>query len=691
MKRNMILKTLAVALIGTAVLEAGAQGIYVNKKNGESIAYPKAVLDRVVPAKVNTSTTETNGVGVVADLQYEKVANMKTARMGHQIFPSGKGFVVVGGHTTNFDLTTTAELYENGKWRDLSISSPHDGAFSVIMSDGRVMVGGGFSSRIGVGHSKKVDIYDPKTQTFTAGPNLSVARAFCKAVAVGKHVYVNGNWWSDGDATKMDYYDGKSFNSISGMHERNNPYMFATSNGKIWTWGTYDKSGKQAVFDKVEGKDAYQFNEYLESTGKVDDYVFTDLAKYLPLGLTADVRPSDSYESSLDSYFFLTQTSTGDYVLYRTRVAEDGMSRYKFDIPEVFPGTKTAITYRGGVIVNEKKSELYLIGCSGTNTKQTVYIVSYNYSKGYWTIASAGGFGYNLMEGSWTLLADGRLACAGGNIKDNYDAQKGVYIFTPPTAGAASASSSKEYGVHVYKTDGSFETYTDSELESITTYEEEFDERIAQEIPVEYLSKMSAYTPIYSGSTPPSIEGTYLMSPCLMVYNSDLNSSYKPGKIFNDYIAKYSNQNMTKNTAIYQYEERYNGSVTSKSDEAEARVLGEGNNYTAYTIVETTHTDGSWTKMATILSATMTAEGLGNFYYGILMLDKKDPNNNKMNIGVFRIFKDEDGLSEPTTWQARMRDARVGLDERAAYLDPTAKAPAGEAQIEDIVKKSKQD
>jgi ATP-dependent RNA helicase RhlE len=110
------------------------------------------------------------------------------------------------------------------------------------------------------------------------------------------------------------------------------------------------------------------------------------------------------------------------------------------------------------------------------------------------------------MEGSWTLLADGRLACAGGNIKDNYDAQKGVYIFTPPTAGAATDGAA--YGVHVYKTDGSADTYVDSELESITTYEEQFDERIAQEIPVEYLSKMSAYMPIYAGSTPPSIEGT---------------------------------------------------------------------------------------------------------------------------------------------------------------------------------------
>jgi hypothetical protein len=463
--------------------------------------------------------------------------------------------------------------------------------------------------------------------------------------------------------------------------------MFAAAGGKIWTWGTYDKSGKQVAFGKSGGQDAYLFDEYLESTGKVDDYAFTHLAEYVPLGLTPDVRPSDSYESALDGYFFLTKTAAGDYVLYRTRVAEDVMSPYELDIPEVFPGSTTAITYRGSVIVNEKKSELYLIGASGSNTDQTVYIVSYNYVKGYWTIASAGGFGYNLMEGSWTLLADGRLACAGGNIKDNYDAQKGVYIFTPPTAGAATDGAA--YGVHVYKTDGSADTYVDSELESITTYEEQFDERIAQKIPVEYLSKMSAYMPIYAGSTPPSIEGTYLMNPCVMVYNSDLNSSYKPGKIFTDYIAKYTNQNMTKNTATYQYEERNkNGDVTSKSNEAEAKVLGEGNNYTTYTIVETTHTDGSWTKMATILSATVTAEGLRNFYEGILMLDKKDPNNTRMGIGVFRIFKDADGLSEPTTWKARTKAARTGA---TGLLDATAAAPAGDAQVEEVLEKSRQD
>ena len=186
MKRNTILKTLTVAILGTAALQVQAQGIYVNKKNGENIAYPKAILDHVSPYMLKTSTTtETLETGAVATLQYEKIADMKTARMGHQIFPSGNGFVVVGGHTTNFELTSTAEIYENGQWKSISINNPHDGAFAVTLSDGRVMVGGGFSSKNGVGQSKKTDIYNPSTQKFIKGPDMTLNRAACAAINAG--------------------------------------------------------------------------------------------------------------------------------------------------------------------------------------------------------------------------------------------------------------------------------------------------------------------------------------------------------------------------------------------------------------------------------------------------------------------------------------------------------------------------
>ena len=50
----------------------------------------------------HSTRAEGSNKGVTATLKYEKIADMNTARAGHQLFPSGKGFVAVGGHTTGF-------------------------------------------------------------------------------------------------------------------------------------------------------------------------------------------------------------------------------------------------------------------------------------------------------------------------------------------------------------------------------------------------------------------------------------------------------------------------------------------------------------------------------------------------------------------------------------------------------------
>ena len=663
MKRNTFLRTLAVVVLGTAALQTGAQGIYVNKKNGESISYPKAILDKVTPYARGTSET-TYTTGVVATLKYEKVADMKTPRMGHQIFPSGAGFVVVGGHTTNFDLTQTAEIYQNGQWKDLSISSPHDGAFSVILNDGRVMVGGGFSSRIGVGHSKDVDIYDPNTQSFTKGPDMSIARAGAKAIAVGNKVYVNGNWWDDGDATKMDIYDGSSFKYVSGMQELSNPYMFATSDGKIWSWGSIDKMGNAIEMTTYNGNPAYPFDEYLESTGSADAYSFTALATNKPLSLTDDVRASNSYSAALDGYFFLTQNGNGEYILYRTKVATDQISSFKLEIPTVYPGTQTAITYRGSVFVNDAKKEVYLIGSSGSASNQTVYLLSYNYDEGFWTIAKAEGFSHNLMTGAWTMLNDGRIVCAGGGINNNYDAQKMVYIFTPPTAGAESSNSSQVSGVDVWKTDGSHDNYLESDLESITTYEEEFDEKIVKEIPVEMLTRLGQYMPIYSGSTPPTIEGTYRVAPNRYVY--DTTGYFNENKpTATDKIIRFSNQKSNGQEVDYA---AYDAGVADIAYGTGAVVIGSGNNFTAFFNTEMTDTKGIYVKQATLVSGTITSQGIQNLYRSFLTTDKRGDDKNEvyMSVGAFRTFKDGDGMASNETWspgsKARMRDGKSSSD-----------------------------
>ena len=188
---------------------------------------------------------------------------------------------------------------------------------------------------------------------------------------------------------------------------------------------------------------------------------------------------------------------------------------------------------------------------------------------------------------------------------------------------------------------------------------EQFDERITQEIPVEYLSKISQHMPIYSGNTPPNIEGTYLVSPNVLAYTS-LENDYEIGEIFMNLITRYSAQDMTANTVTYEDEEVYDGKVYVFSMPAEAKVLGKGDNFTIFVIVENKHNDGFWSKQATIYSGTMTSDGIKDCFYGFVMLDKDDdPDKTVMPVGSFRIFKDKDGLSVPTTWLTEMAAARA--------------------------------
>ena len=667
MKRNIILKTLTAAILGTAALQVQAQGIYVNKKNHESIAYPKSVLDKVTPKSKQSSSTES------PEWKWERIADMNTARMGHQIFPSGDGFVVVGGHTTDFQLTKTAEIYQNGKWTNISISNPHDGGFSVILGDGRVMVGGGFSSAKGVGQSKKTDIYDPKTQSFTAGPDMTVARAYAKAILMNGKVYVNGNWYADNKV--MDCYDGSSFSSVGNMRNFTLPYIFASKSGTIWTWSLMDPWGETVDWGtSSSGSQGLLFNKYLVSTDETKSSLFTNMVTNVPLSLSEDVRMSNSYSAKDDRYYFLTKNSNS-YKLYYSLIDESSIGWYNFDVPTVYPNTDVEINYRGSVFVNDAKEEVYLVGSNGPSNNQTLFLVCYNFADEnvvHRTIAKIDGFEHNLMSGAWTMLNDGRLVCTGGGINSNFDAQKYAYIFTPPTS---TGSSAEENGVDVWKKDGSHDTYLESELESITTYEEKFDERITQEIPQEYLSKMSAYMPIYSGNTPPNIEGVYNMSPCVMVYDS--NGSFEPGHKFNSVVTELTNQNMSQNTLTYRDEEiKSDGTVSSSSNKAEAKIVGNGDNFTMFVVITSNSTNGSWTKIASLLSGIKTSSGIKDFYEGFVMLDKYDPDNKKMKIGQFRIINDQDGMSEPTTWKTRQRAARVADDNTETLQDRKSAGPS---------------
>ena len=379
--------------------------------------------------------------GVTTTLRYEQIADMKTPRIGHQIFPSGNGFVVVGGHTTNFKLTTSAEIYENGSWRDLSVSVPHDGGFSVTMSDGRVMVGGGFSDARGVGQSSATDIYNPSTQKFIKGPDMTLNRAACAAINAGGKVYVNGNWYAD--TPVMDYYNGSSFTEVGNMDNRSNPYMMSDKEGNVLTFSSYnEKGGNFGYYTTENGDECLLADIYAAATGETRYFPMWFSSQEVPLMLPDDMRP-ENYHVMLEGhncYFVLVKIPNG-YQMFLVDMDDEeyGVQLYYYgpeslEIPNR-DNDGQEISWRGGVLTNDAREEAYIIGTSGTAGNRTLHILSWNFNSGDWTIASAPGFMHDLQMASWTVLADGRIACTGGGVKDNFDAQSLAYIFTPPTAG----------------------------------------------------------------------------------------------------------------------------------------------------------------------------------------------------------------------------------------------------------------
>jgi len=382
--------------------------------------------------------------GVSATLKYEQLPDMRTARIGHQAFPADGGLIVVGGRTTGFKLTATAEQYKDGLWSEISSSYAHDGAFAVELGTNRFMIGGGFSKDKGVGQAATTSVYNSYSPTrLLRNKTLSVPRAMSKAINVGGKVYVSGNWYAD-DKT-FDYWDSEaeSFTSVGVTDSRSAPYLFSDNNGRVMSLSAYNNFGESfGFYTDSDGSQMLVADIYDPSKGTTSRIGFPFSPQNVPMRLPEDAKSSDYHlVVGGENCYLILSRQNDKYSL--SMFDMDSMEFYlfnDFDIPTKYQATGEDISWRGSVLVNQNRQEIYLIGASGPVSNQTLHVISLNYVSDEWTIASATGFKHNLMSASWTLLPDGRIACTGGGIKDNTDAQRNAYLVTPSVAGRGDES-----------------------------------------------------------------------------------------------------------------------------------------------------------------------------------------------------------------------------------------------------------
>lgn len=192
----------------------------------------------------------------VVRIEAERLPDMNIARSGHSaIFVNGKA-TVIGGHTSGFVPTPTAEYLKDGKWHQLQTVYAHDGGFSIVMKSGKVLLAGGFSDNLGIGQTFPVELYDPVKHSFEGFGCLDKKRVSSAAVELDSgRVLIAGNWYSDDG---MEMFDGDSrFTFIKNVSQtRCLPHVLKTSTDNALIFAGYDHHGEpidSIVIDQLRG------------------------------------------------------------------------------------------------------------------------------------------------------------------------------------------------------------------------------------------------------------------------------------------------------------------------------------------------------------------------------------------------------------------------------------------------------
>ena len=204
-----------------------------------------------------SGTTAVKDSCPITKIEVERLPDMTIPRSGHSIFVVNGEVTVVGGHTSAFKLTPTAEYLKDNEWHQLPTVYSHDGGMSIVMKSGKVMLAGGFKDNLGISQSFEVELYDPMTHTCKGFGCLNQKRASAAAVELDHgQVLITGNWYADDE---MELYDGKaSFSHAKAVSQsRYLPHVLLTSGNDAMIVAGYDMHGEPLdtiVVDRLHGE-----------------------------------------------------------------------------------------------------------------------------------------------------------------------------------------------------------------------------------------------------------------------------------------------------------------------------------------------------------------------------------------------------------------------------------------------------
>ncbi|MGG9964413.1 hypothetical protein [Ferruginibacter sp. SUN106] len=139
---------------------------------------------------------------------------------------------------------------------------------------------------------------------------------------------------------------------------------------------------------------------------------------------------------------------------------------------------------------------------------------------------------------------------------------------------------------------------------------------------------------VYSGTTPPLVNGIYLMTPDSCTYdNSPGNFA---GTIFTDYKFRFSAQDNAAFTIMVEQKAMPAGTLSSTP--VSTYISGSGNKFSIF-LLRTITPSGITVQQFNVLSGTLTASGIQNLQNTLYVRSKgSDPGNIYPPAGTIRLF-----------------------------------------------------
>ena len=215
-------------------------------------------LTFLLPSVATGASADTIPKGCpIVKVEVEQLPDLNIPRAGHQLFFANGEYVVAGGHTSGFVPTQTAEYYSDGEWHTLQMVYNHDTGYSLPLSNGLVLLGGGSSEPIGIGQTFLAELYDPATHTFDGFNSMERKRTWCSALELDSgRVVIAGNWYHD-DGIEVFNSRQKRFIYIKDVAQgRVCPYIFRTAKDDAIIFGSCSTRGdslRLTYADRLKG------------------------------------------------------------------------------------------------------------------------------------------------------------------------------------------------------------------------------------------------------------------------------------------------------------------------------------------------------------------------------------------------------------------------------------------------------